>query len=44
MVNVSAYGLYGPYRDRGFDPIGQALGGLMSLTGFPDDPPIMTFR
>ena len=44
MVNVSAYGRYGPYRDRmGFDPIGQALGGLMSLTGFPDDPPIMTF-
>ena len=44
MVNVSAYGQYGPYRDRiGFDPIGQALGGLMSLTGFPDDPPIKTF-
>ena len=38
MVNVSAYGQYGPYSDRvGFDPIGQALGGLMSLTGFPDD-------
>ena len=44
MVNVSAYGQYGPYSDRvGFDPIGQALGGLMSLTGFPDDPPIKTF-
>ena len=44
MVNVSAYGQYGPYRDRiGFDPIGQALGGLMSLTGFPGDPPIKTF-
>ena len=44
MVNVSAYGQYGPYRDRiGFDPIGQALGGLMLLTGFPDDPPIKTF-
>ena len=43
MVNVLAYGQYGPYRDRiGFDPIGQALGGLMSLTGFPDDPPIKT--
>ena len=44
MINVSAYGQYGPYRDRvGFDPIGQAFGGLMSLTGFPDDPPIKTF-
>ena len=37
MVNVSAYGQDGSYRDRiGFDPIGQAIGGLMSLTGFPE--------
>ena len=44
MINVSAYGQYGPYRDRvGFDPIGQALGGLMSMTGFPGDPPIRTY-
>ena len=44
MVNVSAYGQSGPYKDRiGFDPIGQALGGLMSLTGFPDDPPVKTY-
>ena len=44
MINVSAYGQYGPYKDRvGFDPIGQALGGLMSMTGFPDDPPIKTY-
>ena len=44
MINVSAYGQYGPYKDRvGFDPIGQAMGGFMSLTGFPDDPPIRTF-
>jgi CoA:oxalate CoA-transferase len=43
MINVSAYGQYGPYSDRvGFDPIGQALGGMMSLTGFPDGPPIKT--
>ena len=40
MVNVSAYGQYGPYRDRiGFDPIGQAISGMMSLTGFPNTPP-----
>mgnify|MGYP001448159952 CR=1 FL=1 len=43
MVNVSAYGQYGPYSDRvGFDTIGQALGGLMSLTGFPGSPPVKT--
>lgn len=44
MVNVSAYGQYGRYSDRvGFDTIGQALGGLMTLTGFQDDPPIKTY-
>ena len=44
MVNVSAYGQYGPYRDRvGFDPIGQALSGHMSMTGFPDSPPTKTY-
>ncbi|MCH7800989.1 MAG: CoA transferase [Chloroflexi bacterium] len=43
MINVSAYGQYGSMKDRvGFDPIGQAMGGLMSLTGLPDDPPIRT--
>ncbi len=43
MINVSAYGQYGPYKDRvGFDPIGQAMGGMMSLTGFADGPPIKT--
>jgi len=43
MVNVSGYGQYGPYRDRpGLDVIGQAMGGLMSLTGFPDTPPTIT--
>ena len=32
MINVSAYGQDGSYRDRvGFDPLGQALGGMMSL-------------
>lgn len=45
MVNVSAYGQYGPYRDRiGFDPIGQAISGMMSLTGFPGSPPTRTYN
>ena len=43
MVNVSAYGQYGPYSNRiGFDPIGQAISGMMMLTGFPGMPPIST--
>jgi crotonobetainyl-CoA:carnitine CoA-transferase CaiB-like acyl-CoA transferase len=45
LVNVSAYGQYGPYRDRiGFDPIGQAISGMMSLTGFPGTPPTRTYN
>ena len=44
MINVSAYGQYGPNSDKvGFDPIGQAMGGLMSLTGYGDLPPIKTY-
>ncbi|MBA3030946.1 MAG: CoA transferase [Desulfobacteraceae bacterium] len=40
MLNVSAYGQYGPYKDRvGFDTIGQAISGLMSITGYPENPP-----
>jgi crotonobetainyl-CoA:carnitine CoA-transferase CaiB-like acyl-CoA transferase len=43
MVNVSAYGQTGPNRDGvGFDPIGQAMSGLMWLTGRPGDPPVKT--
>ena len=44
MINVSAYGQYGPYAERiGFDHIGQAIGGMMSMTGNEGDPPIRTF-
>jgi CoA:oxalate CoA-transferase len=40
MLNVSAYGQYGPYKDRvGFDTIGQAISGFMSVTGYPENPP-----
>src|ERR1700692_1776592 len=36
LVSVSGFGQYGPYRDRpAFDPLGQAMSGLMSLTGAP---------
>lgn len=37
---VSGFGQYGPYRDRaGYDIIGQAASGLMSITGWPDGRP-----
>ena len=36
LVSVSGFGQYGPYRDRpAFDPLGQAMSGLMALTGQP---------
>ena len=41
MVNVSAYGQFGPYRDKiGYDPIGQAMSGIMMVTGEDGMPPI----
>ena len=42
MVNISAYGQYGPLRDRvGFDQVGQAMSGLMSLNGDPAGGPTL---
>ncbi|HVC57520.1 MAG TPA: CoA transferase [Stellaceae bacterium] len=41
LVSVSGFGQYGPYRDRpAFDPLGQAMSGLMSLTGAPVGTPL----
>lgn len=40
MVRVSGYGQDGPYKDRpGFGSIGEAMGGIRYLTGYPDLPP-----
>ena len=42
MINVSAYGQYGPYHTRvGFDQVGQAISGLMSLNGEPNGRPTL---
>ena len=41
MCSVSGFGQTGPYSQRaGYDRIGQAFGGLMHITGYPDRPPI----
>jgi succinyl-CoA---D-citramalate CoA-transferase len=40
MVRVSGYGQTGPYKDQaGFGSIGEAMGGIRYVTGFPDRPP-----
>src|ERR1700730_7460159 len=43
LVSVSGFGQYGPYRDLpAFDPLGQAMSGLMELTGRPVGQPVGT--
>ena len=43
MVNVSAYGQFGPYKDNiGYDPIGQTMSGITMVTGEEGMPPIRT--
>jgi crotonobetainyl-CoA:carnitine CoA-transferase CaiB-like acyl-CoA transferase len=40
-TSISGFGQDGPYRDRpGFDQIAQGMGGLMSITGAPDNGPM----
>ncbi len=43
LVSVSGFGQYGPYKERpAFDPLGQAMSGLMTLTGQPIGRPLGT--
>jgi crotonobetainyl-CoA:carnitine CoA-transferase CaiB-like acyl-CoA transferase len=40
--SISAFGGSGPYTDKpGFDTLGQAMSGLLSLLSDPDDPKVM---
>lgn len=41
MVRLSGFGQTGPYRDRvGFGAIGESMGGMRYVTGYPDRAPV----
>src|SRR6266567_3063980 len=41
LLRLSGFGQTGPYRDQpGFGAVGESMGGMRHLTGFPDRPPV----
>ena len=43
MVRLSGFGQTGPYKDQpGFGAVGESMGGLRYISGFPDRPPVRT--
>jgi formyl-CoA transferase len=41
LLRLSGFGQTGPYRDQpGFGAVGESMGGMRHVTGFPDLPPV----
>lgn len=41
FASITAFGQHGPYAEqRGYDILAQAISGYMSITGYPDRPPL----
>jgi len=41
LLRLSGFGQTGPYRDQpGFGAVGESMGGMRHVTGFPDQPPV----
>lgn len=41
--SISGFGQYGPFKERpAYDLVAQAMGGIASITGYPDSPPTRT--